>query len=419
MDEALAAVLAGDLPRAQLLLSRATLEAESPQGRALIGLLADRLKELGQREAPAVAAPGAEAGPAVAASLTTQAPSPAARAMLLVTTTGLGLGFWGRLVPGAFDISSSSSSRGFLGLYMLTAASSFAVPFFWTRSHPPNFGQANLAFYGGTRGLLYGFLGSWLAQGDAGSGGTSDAAEAVTMLAGSLGGLIGGSMWASEAGMSPGHARTVAVMGDLGLGLGLLGGLVIGGEDLGEGDDRLPAGMGLAGAALGVTAGRFLSLRQDNTWGDGEVMRAGGLYGALLGATVGVTADLDEGHWRAMLITVMAGTTLGHLGGHELVRSTDFSVAGAILVDLALISGALAGVGIFHLIDGGEHENGYLLSASGGGGVAAGLAYYSLRDWGQDSRAAGARPQVALVPLLPLGPMASAQPRGVGVAGSF
>ena len=342
--------------------------------------------------------------------------------MMLVTTTGLGLGFWGRLVPGALDLDNSTNNRAFLGLYMLTAATSFAVPFFWTRSHPPSFGQANLAFYGGTRGLLYGFLASWVIQGESGSGGTSETAEAVSGLVGSLGGLIGGSLWAGQAAMTPGQARTVAVMGDLGLSLGLLGGLlVIGdGDEIGEeDDDRLPPGMALVGAALGVGAGRFLSLRRDNTWGDGEVMRAGGLYGALLGATVGMVAEFDEGPWRAMIASVMVGATLGHLGGDALVRHTDFSVAGAVLVDLALLSGGLAGAGLFHLATDGSYEAGYLVSASIGAALAGGLAYYSLRDWGQDARASATGPQVALVPLLPLGPSGTARSTGLGVAGRF
>jgi hypothetical protein len=173
-------------------------------------------------------------------------------------------------------------------------------------------------------------------------------------------------------------------------------------DDFDQAEQRVTGVMGLAGAALGVAGGRWLSLRRDNTWGDGEVMRAGGLYGLWLGATASMAGDYTDSP-RALTGTLLAGATAGLVAGDLLVRQTSFTVTGAVLVDLALLSGGLAGAGIFHLIDGGDHDTGYFYSASAGAGLAAGLAYYSLRDsslGGHQDLASGAG--VTVLPLLPV-----------------
>jgi hypothetical protein len=395
IDEGLAAVLDGNLARAEFLFTRAAVEAPTAGLRASAALLAQRVRALaGRRVAPA----------ATSAAQATATPA-AARAMVLVTTTALGLAAWGWSLPISLGIDTSDdTSRGFLGLYMLTAASGFAVPFFWTRAQPPTLGQANLAFYGGTRGLAHGLVFSLLLLGDASDAEDGDRIMAASVLLGSVGGLVGGSLWARQAQMSPGQARTLAVVGDWGLGAGLVVGVLASGadDDFDQAEQRVTGVMGLAGAAVGVAGGRWLSLRRDNTWGDGEVMRAGGLYGVLLGATASMAGDYTDSP-RALTGTLLAGATVGLVGGDLLVRQTNFTVTGAVLVDLALLSGGLGGAGIFHLIDGGDHDTGYFWSASAGAGVAAALAYYSLRDsslGGHQDLTSGAG--VTVMPLLPV-----------------
>jgi hypothetical protein len=410
IDEGLLAVRDGDLARAEFLFTRAAVEAPTAPLRATATLLAQRVRALaGRAPAPRTGGGGGDD------DLATATPG-AARAMVLVTTTALGLAAWGWTVPIALGIDNEGSeSRGFLGLYMLTAASSFAVPFFWTRAQPPTLGQANLAFYGGTRGVAYGLVFSLLLLGDSGDGAFDGRLRAGSILLASVGGLVGGSLWARQAPMSAGQARTTAVVGDLGLGAGLLAGVLFSGadEDFDQAEQRVTGATGLAGAALGVAGGRWFSLRRDNSWGDGEVMRAGGLYGVLLGATASMAGDYTDSP-RAMAATLLTGGALGLVGGDLLVRQTSFTVTGAVLVDLALLSGGLGGAGIFHLIDGGDHDTGYFWSASAGAGLAAGLAYYSLRDsslGGHRDLASGAT--FTVLPLLP----ASTGAAGPGLSG--
>src|SRR6185436_8401555 len=115
---------------------------------------------------------------------------------------------------------------------------------------------------------------------------------------GSLGGLVGGYQLAGATEMSAGEARTMAAVGDLGLAMGFGTGFLLKFDGQPRNCDQLidnvmcfapdpqadaharkMALMGLLGSGLGLTGGYFLARHRDNSWGDGEVLRAGTLLG--------------------------------------------------------------------------------------------------------------------------------------------
>ena len=77
-------------------------------------------------------------------------------------------------------------------------------------------GQANLVLYGGTRGIWHGVMAGALLGGQPHDT-TGARAWATSMLLGSAAELTGGYLLAGRTGMTAGHARTMAALGDFGL----------------------------------------------------------------------------------------------------------------------------------------------------------------------------------------------------------
>ena len=361
IDAGLEAILLGDLRRAEALFSRAALEASTPELRATAALLAQRTAALADRRSVYQPRTGRAPLPRTARPAT-------ARPVFLLTTTTLGVAAWGWTLPLALGLTDGDDDgRAAVGLYMVTAASSFVVPYLATRSREVTWGQANMAFYGGTRGLEYGLLISNMIFGEEGGDidGDHERAFAASLLLGSISGVIAGTWWAGSNRMSAGDAHTVGVLGDWGLFAGFVTGHLFGLDDL-SGDFGEPrfdararsmAASGAIGSALGLTAGRQLSLARTHTWGDAEVMRGAGLLGVMAGVTTSFGFGYDDSS-EGSLLTMAIGGGLGLVGGDLLVRDTDFSVGESILTDLALVSGGLGAAGLTYLITPGRRRGG-------------------------------------------------------------
>jgi hypothetical protein len=402
MDAALESLLLGDLYRAEGLFRRLAEEGSTPEARITASMLADRVRALAARRAQLM--PRGLAGRRT--PVRPRKPE-AARPFFVLTTTVAGLGLWGWTVPLALGVDPDQSPRLMLGLYMSTAAAAFVVPYALTSKRDVSWGQTNLAFYGATRGLEYGLLVSNLMFGvDGGRFGDDDPqAFAASLALGSVTGLVGGTLWAGGARMTPGQARTLAVGADYGLFSGFVFGHLLGWDELQDsnGGSRLDArarmmsAAGLGGTLLGIGSGRALALARDNTWGDGEVMRGAGLLGALAGVTNAALFDyLDSS--RATLGTMAIGSGLGLWMGDALVRNTDFPVGSAVLLDLALLAGGLGAAGLTYLVYSGGDEGTYFLAATLGAAGAGGFTYYALRDERAPPARAGQPAGWALLP---------------------
>jgi len=257
------------------------------------------------------------------------------RYLLLGQTTIAGLSFYGWAVPEIFG----TRGTGTAGLYLLTAAGSFFLPFALTQDQPVTFGMANLSRYGLTRGTAHGSLLHYVLTGEEG-GQRERLATAVTM---SVAEGVGGYLWARNEAMTAGTANAIVTLGDAGL---------VGGAGLGRlisDEGRVVAAMGLAGSAAGIAGGRALAARRDYTWGDADFIYTGATVGLLTGIAAGVVTGLDND--RAYVALGMAGGAAGLLLGDRLVAQTDFSVGQAVLNRLGALAGALAGASIGVLME--------------------------------------------------------------------
>jgi hypothetical protein len=432
-DVAMAAMANGSLDLAEEAFDEAAALPGDPVRASVAASFAARVRRLRAarvQRAPAAAARRAArpaaAEPAVVVTAN-ERDGGGARTGLLATTTVLGLAAWGWAVPVSLGLHLGSGNDGsaFLGLYMLTMGGSFLVPYLATRGSEITPAQMNLAFYGGTRGLWHGVLLAGMVTGDI-STSSHMKLWAGSMLLGSVTELVSGALWARDGHLTTGEARTIAVGGDFGLGWGFATGAILGLHH----DDHSVAvqtrGMataGIVGSAAGLGLGYALARRRDNTWGDGEVLRMAGLVGTWAGVTADVLLDWNPDSQRddkKFFLTLVAGGAAGLLAGDRLVRPTNFSVSGALILDFATVAGAFGGAGLAYVFGGGAHVTGKaLVAGSAVGAVGAfALAYLGARRGDGGGREAGTGSglplNVAVVPTLG----ADGQ-RGVSLAGRF
>jgi hypothetical protein len=366
---------------------------------------------------PATSATSASARPSNSAS---------ARATFLSTTTLLGLAAYGWSLPLTLGVDVDDSGRAFLGLYMVTAGASFVAPYFLTRGRGVTPAEANLAWYGGTRGLWHGALVAAILGGDVGPDSELRPWTAGLLL-GSVGEMAAGFALAERAGISPGHARTIGVGGDFGLGIGFATGALLGlhhNERTADQQARGMASMGFLGAAAGLGGGYLLGRQRQNTWGDGEVLRAAGLLGVWLGVTANLVFDWNPETWddeKKFFTSLIAGGALGLVVGDRLVLDTDFSVTESVLLDLAMVAGGLGAAGLTYLLSGDQDVGPEPFAvAAAVGGIAGFTGVYlafrgdrSGRD-PDDAKHAAAPRDVALLPVF-----GRAGERGISLAGRF
>jgi hypothetical protein len=388
----------GDLPNAENWFRQAMAAATDPGQRRFAGELATRVNQLwierqqswNRSGFPRAVAPqpgGAPPVPATDYRLHLPAETAThedARTPFLLTTTLAGLAVYGWAVPVALNVDSA---RANVGLYMLTAGMSFFLPYTMTSKRPTTWGQANLSYWGASRGLELGVLISNVAFGADGGLGLSGGSDqnrafAASLALGSVAGLSAGRWAAGRLALSAGDARLWGLGGDMGMLWGFGIGHILELDSDTDSRDSRSRGMGsagLLGTAAGVAWGAFLANRRDHLWGDGEVMRMGAVLGALCGLTViGFRDSFD----KTTTVTLMVGSAVGLFAADHLVSQKDFSPGRALLVDLATVAGALGGAGLVFLTTETDEPRAFLTAAALGGVAGWGLAYVSL---GQDT----------------------------------
>jgi hypothetical protein len=429
-DIAFNAVAAGDLALAEQAFRQAAQLPGDPAVRAIVDSFVARVSrmralqaQLGGRALQPPAS-GPEAAPKRAPSLSpAPSPSPArdrsGRLPFLLTSTALGLGAYGWSFPGMLGVTADESPRTFIGLYMLTAGASFFAPYMVTRDRPVSAGQANLAFWGGTRSLYLGVLSAALLGGNVNPE-IAYRPFAAGIFLGSVTGLVGGFWYAGRAQLTAGQARTMGLMGDFGLGLGFGAGLLLDFDSSDRSQDqraRLMAASGLLGTAAGLVGGYVLAHRRDNTWGDGEVMRAAGIGGAWTGFVASYALNADD---KPIIASAMAGGLVGLVAGDRLILGTDFTVGQSILIDLAGVVGALAAPGLLYLVSPEDwNEDPFLVASVVGGLASFGGMYWLFRERGADDDVGASAGKlfprgVALVPAV-----GAAGQRGINLLGAF
>jgi hypothetical protein len=328
----------------------------------------------------------------------------------VVTTTVLGFALYGWSLPLAMGVDLQVQPRAFIGAYMIGAAASFVLPFWLTREHRVTPAEANLAFYGGTRGAWHGVLLGSVLGGDISSD-SHPRVWAGAMALGSLLELAGGFRLASALDLSPGQVRTMAALGDLGLLEGFGAGYLLRFDEKATVDARSRgmAAAGLAGAGLGLTGGYLLGQHRHHSWGDGEVLRMASGVGAWLGVGLADLAhvSLDPGN-ATFTALAMAGGLAGAVAGDFLVRDTALTVSNSLIIDLATVAGGLLGAGGLFIATKGDRDIAF--ASALGGALGFGLSYWaSPRSVLRNSE----------LPAISLAPLVLPGARGLAIAGPF
>lgn len=309
---------------------------QAPDSTFVLDVVTSQEGRLSRHRVPLTAAEVAELRRDVSQRLAVRAPSAvldqSGRYLLLAETAILGFAFYGPMVPTVLDVDDFSTATG---LYLLTAGSSFFLPYLLTQDKPVTYAMAGLSGYGASRGLLHGLLLHGLIFGEDGSGRGARGTALLTSVAEGIGGYV----WAGQEQLTPGTVGAMAIGGDYGMlgGLGLV--YLVAGDDF---RGRGVAGVGLAGAGAGIVGGRMLAARRDYTAGDTWVIYTAGLVGTLTG---GALADILGMEDRPLVGTLMLGGATGLFTADYLVRDTDFTLGQAALNALATGGGALVGLG--------------------------------------------------------------------------
>lgn len=315
------------------------------------------------------------------------------RGGLVLGHTSLGLGYHGWAVPVALDISSA---QGAVAAYLLTAGTSFYLPYRLTRNRSVTDTHRALSLYGGTRGIVTGVFAGDLVAGDRDDGsGSSRARLGGGVLGGALGGTAG--FLAVDRWNSPlGDAELWAALGDAGLLAGAATAYLAGTykeetftrrengfefTDTRIRNRRAGHGITLAGQGVGLAAGVWLAQRRSYETGDVSALRSAAVAGVQVGATAARLAGVDE--WGDPLVGAMLAGGLGGLvAGDRRMGARGLSTGEGLLVNAGHLAGTATAAGITYLlvseIDGNET---LLLSASTVGGiVGAGLVWRAVVD---------------------------------------
>jgi hypothetical protein len=323
------------------------------------------------------------------------------RALLVTATTLLGLGFYGWALPYAGDVQGDQSAGG---LYLLTSAASFFIPFAATDDQAVSYGMTDLALYGSTRGIVHGILVYQLFKG---SENTSQG-NVGSALAGSLAEGVGGYIWAQHSDLGAGDAQTIGTLGDFGLLEGL--GFTALADNYDHNENEAAAATMLAGSAAGIAGGALLAGKRAYSYGDASVMRNAGLLGVFAAEMV---TDWFNPEDKAYVTAAMIGGPIGLAIGDRLVANTDFNVGQSVLVTLGMVAGATFGLGVGYLSSGANSDNGTALLTSSMIGAGLGFVgtYRSFLPAARASRTGSSW----RIELSPLAALAAQSPRASAV----
>jgi hypothetical protein len=282
------------------------------------------------------------------------------------------------------------------------------IPWFITAGRPVSDAQRDAAFWGATRGIVYGLvLGSIVAPEEPiDPFEDDDEAFRVRLAGGSLVSVLGtvaGYNAARLADHDPGTVALWSTVGDFGLATAFGTSYALGlyedqdadcleCTDLGrKGGSAATLGLGLASLFLAERWGNA----EDYTIGDARALRSFGLLGAhaLLAPAVEAFED-QENEGRSVTATALLGSWVGLYLGNRALRRTSLTDGEGLLVLAGHVAGGLVALGVTYLLDGGDTGSPtvYLSTSAGGAALGSLLTFNAVR--GGDP-VTGRRPRAA------------------------
>ncbi|MBL4633948.1 MAG: hypothetical protein JKY56_08750 [Kofleriaceae bacterium] len=284
------------------------------------------------------------------------------RSSFLVTTTLLGLNY-GWMVPVALDVDDTKS---FVGLYLLAAAGSFTVPYLLTRGDHITRGMSTLGSTGSYLGFAHGALAYSLLAGQDGADDPGGARALVgLMLAGSITEGALGYWWAQKNDSSPGQASSIALGSAWGLGYGAVGRLLASGENPGF---RGSMAAMLAGSVGGMLGGYYYDELRKPSEGDSRLVSFSGLLGTYLAAVPLVLGEVEDARTIAgtLLVGASLGLYAGDLLTKDVTYNRGQS---GVMMLGSLAGGLVGAGGAFMVSPDDENAGKWIIAGSSVGAI--------------------------------------------------
>jgi hypothetical protein len=320
------------------------------------------------------------------------------RGGVVLTSTLLGLGYYGWALPDAFGVTSD---RGVLAGYLLTSGASFLVPYLATRSRSVSRAASGGTTWGGTRGIVLGsVLGDLLAM-DASDENRSRTRHGVG-VAGSVLTAIAGYHYAGFVQDDVGRVALAGALGDFALAGAFTTAFALGlyeadfecfddfcespGSEATRRGHAASLALGTAGIVL---AGRHARSRQVGR-GDVRVLQSAGVLGAQLVAPLSWAALHDGGYdeERAFAGILLAGAAGGLIAGNRWGMGAGLTPGDGLLVLAGHLAGGAGALGLTYLMDDGDGDRDatlYLTTSAIGSLAGAIFTFRAVR--GHDGRA--------------------------------
>jgi hypothetical protein len=274
-----------------------------------------------------------------------------------------GLGLYG---PASVNITNASGSTA-VGLYMLTSAASFLIPYYLTSDAAISDGAARLGVWGAYSGaghgaLLYQFLGidnrvTVYDPFDEYSYTETDYSAlyglmALTSITESYIGLRIAQEYNFSAGKSDLMVNTSTAA------TGALPGLLY---VLGVDNEKALYGTAILGSFVGYGLGNYISNTQNYTRGDAMCFSNAWIISALVPTSILIaTKSADP---KVYIGSAILSTGLGMWLGNTLVKGKDFSTSQGVYMSLASFGGAFVAGGVTFLAMGdGNSDNDYRIA---------------------------------------------------------
>lgn len=265
------------------------------------------------------------------------------RTSLLVSTTLIGTYLYGSSVS---TLIAGNTYDFNPGIYLLTAGSSFLIPYFITKNKEVTKAEAYTSFYGMSRGYFHGLLLPLLFSSDPDEKSVFGLGTAVSITEGIL-----GYKWAKKYDFSEGRSLAIGTFGDFGMAIGLGAGHLLGLYE-GKSTTNFVALSILAGAGGGIYTGYRMSAKENYTTGDVVALQVAGSLGAYIPASLMYIAGIEEP--KLYTLASLFGALSGLYLGDALAQKQEFSTRQGTLIGLSQFSGMLIGMGLGYLIDSSE-----------------------------------------------------------------
>lgn len=287
------------------------------------------------------------------------------RLPLIITSTVIGLGFWGWALPITFEVDNTAV---FTGLYLLTAGSSFAIPYFLTANSDIPKAVGTFSSWGAIAGIYHGLF-----LFDLVNGGITNAPSSSiigTMLFSSISEMLTTYSISKSQNFTSGKSSTLISTSILGTFLGFA---LTDFFDFYE-TPRLWSGVTLGTTGLGYLLGDYLTKKQSYSEGDALVLTASGMLGAAL--PISIVALAEPSSSKPFSLYGAFGACLGLWLGDFLTSPVDFESSYGDYIMLGTFGGGLIGAGIGLIITSNDESRKSIPLFGTIGGMAGFSALY-------------------------------------------